>query len=112
MIYLKPELEQFEKVKKDFAVALRSVLGEMWDTFNLKGSVRDSTSPIHHRQSPLQMLSTAQAKCRRIESLLGQLAEERTDKTLEGIEEECVDAANYLCYIAAFCKLLQFEQAK
>lgn len=109
MIYLRRETEEFTKTKAVFADAYMALLEKMFDTFTEKGKTRDVGSPLHHRQSPVSCLSITQAKGRRIEALLSLEGWERNDKRLADVIEECVDAANYVLYIAALCRMLQKE---
>lgn len=110
MIYLKSENEKFNIVKEEFADEYSALLMRMYDTFIAKGKTRDAGSPIHHRQSPTSMLSIAQAKCRRVESILSRPGWEERQTALEDVIEECVDVANYVLYLASLCSLLEEEQ--
>jgi len=110
MIYLEREKAEFTKTKKEFEEAYLALTNEMYSTFKEKGKTRDVGSPLHHRQSPVGCLSIAQAKCRRIESLLSLDDWELDGKLLAGLVEECVDAANYVLYIAALSRMLQEER--
>lgn len=112
MIYLKGEKEAFELVKAEFEGEYTALLERMYSTFRKKGDTRDTGSPIHHRQSPISMLSIAQAKCRRIESILSRPGWEERRTSLEAVIEECVDVANYVLYLAALCSLLAKEEQK
>ena len=112
MIYLQREKEEFAKTKEEFEEAYRGLLEIMFATFKEKGRTRDTGSPLHHRQSPEGMLSIAQAKGRRIESLLSSERWELTGRHLADVIEECVDASNYLLYIAALCRMLRVEEQK
>jgi len=107
MIYTKKEQEQFKLTKARFAKLFTGLLETMLATYERKGQKRDVGSPIHHRQSPSTMLAIAQAKTRRIESILSQPAWEREKSMREAVIEECVDAANYMLYIGALCLLLE-----
>jgi len=107
MIYLQREKEEFARTKEEFEGAYETLLNRMFNTFKKKGETRDTGSPLHHRQSPVGCLSVAQAKCRRIESLLS--FEGWETSLLPDIVEECVDAANYLLYIATLCRMLELE---
>jgi hypothetical protein len=109
MIYLQHEEAEFTKTKEVFEDAYRALLEKMFNTFKEKGKTRDVGSPLHHRQSPTGMLSIAQAKCRRTESILSMDGWELNSKRLADIIEECVDASNYLLYIAALCRMLEKE---
>ena len=109
MIYLRTEEREFKRTRTDFEGAFRFILEEMFRTFKAKAAVRDTGSPIHHRQSPHQQLGIAQAKCRRIESLMATPEWERDTKALELLMEECCDAANYLGFVGALCSLLLTE---
>lgn len=109
MIYLQREKAEFEKTKKEFTEEYTVLLERMFDTFKEKGKTRDTGSPLHHRQSPVGMLSIAQAKCRRTEALLSFEGWELSEKHLADIIEECVDAANYVLYIAVLCQMLRLE---
>ena len=110
MIYLQSEIAAFEQVKAEFADEYTALLERMYSTFRKKGDTRDTGSPIHHRQSPESMLSIAQAKCRRIESILSRPEWEERRTSLEDVIEECVDVANYVLYLASVCSLLKEEQ--
>lgn len=109
MIYLKREESEFTLTKRQFEDAYATLLERMFNTFKEKGKTRDTGSPLHHRQSPEGMLSIAQAKCRRIESILSADLWELNGKRLADIIEECVDASNYLLYIATLCRMLEKE---
>lgn len=109
MIYLRRETEEFTKTKAEFEEAYTALLERMFNIFKEKGKTRDVGSPLHHRQSPVGCLSITQAKGRRIEALLSLEEWEQNDKLLAAVIEECVDAANYVLYIAALCQMLQEE---
>lgn len=109
MIYLQREKEEFTRTKNKFEEQYCALLQRMHDVFQEKGRTRDVGSPLHHRQSPVGCLSIAQAKGRRIEALLSLKGWELSDKLLADVTEECVDAANYVLYIAALCEMLQKE---
>lgn len=110
MVYLQSEKEAFEQVKEEFKYSYLALLGVMRDTFEAKGDIRDTGSPIHHRQPPNSMLSIAQAKCRRIEAIISRPGWEERQTSLEDVIEECVDVANYVLYLASLCSLLEKEQ--
>jgi len=110
MIYLRREKEEFERTKNRFEEEYCALLQRMHDIFKEKGKTRDVGSPLHHRQSPAGMLAIAQAKCRRTEALLS--LDDWGASQLADIIEECVDAANYLLYIAALCRMLRVEGQK
>jgi len=112
MIYLEREEAEFTRTKKEFEEAYTALLEMMYSIFKKKGETRDVGSPLHHRQSPIGMLSTAQAKCRRAESIMSFDGWELNDKHLADIIEECVDTANYVLYIAALCEMLGEEPKK
>lgn len=112
MIFLKSERDAFELVKAKFTDKYTELLQAMFDTSKEKGKIRDVNSPIHHRQSPISMLSIAQAKCRRIESILSRSGWEERQPRLEDVIEECVDIANYVLYLASLCSLLLEEERK
>lgn len=105
MIYLQREKEEFGKTKEEFEKAYTALLERMSTVFKEKGKTRDAGSPLHHRQSPIGMLSIAQSKCRRIEALLS--SDEWETRKLPAIIEECVDIANYVLYIAALSQMLE-----
>ena len=109
MIYLKAEKHAFEVVKERFNKAYLALLETMFKVFEEKGKVRDAGSPIHHRMSPVSMLTLIQAKGRRIESLLSEPEWETKQDYLEKVVEECTDVANYALYIAALCSILLSE---
>ena len=83
----------------------------MHQVYEEKAAIRDNATPIHHRQAPSAQLGVAQAKCRRLESLMSRQDWHEEGPTLDKIREECGDAANYLMYISALCAMLQKEQA-
>lgn len=112
MKYLKREVAEFAKTKKEFEEAYTTLLEEMFSIFKKKGKTRDVGSPLHHRQPPVGMLSIAQAKGRRTEALLSLVDWESNSEHLAALIEESVDAANYLLYIAALCLMLQKEIKK
>lgn len=112
MIFLEKEKVAFTETKAEFTAAYTTLLERMFDTFKEKGKTRDVGSPLHHRQSPFGMLSIAQAKCRRVESILSRPEWEAHPTLLKDITEECVDAANYVLYIAALCSLLGEESTQ
>lgn len=109
MIYLQSEERLFKQTRTTFEGAFRFILESMFRTFTEKGKVRDTGSPIHHRQSPHQQLGIAQAKCRRIESIMSDADWEGDPKALELLMEETCDAANYLGFIGALCSMLLEE---
>lgn len=110
MIYLQSEIAAFEQVKAEFAHQYTQLLQRMLDTFERKGETRDTGSPIHHRMPLTTMIALAQAKCRRIESILSRPGWEERPTYLEDVIEECVDVANYVLYLASLCSLLEEEQ--
>ena len=112
MIYLQKEKEQFAQVKKEFDDAYKALLEQAYLTFEGKGTVRDTGSPIHHRMSPLNMLSLIQAKGRRIESTLSLEGWGERGASRARIVEECTDIANYALFIAALATMLEKEVAK
>lgn len=109
MIYLKREQTEFTKTKAEFRAAYVEVLEDMLRTFEKKGATRDVGSPIHHRQSPLSMLSIAQAKCRRIESILSTLGWAENPALLAQVRTESLDIANYTVFLASLCSMLGKE---
>ena len=108
-IYLKREQEEFRKTKEAFEEKYEALLERMYATFKRKGAARDVGAPFHHRQPPQGSLAIAQAKFRRVESLLSIPDWEKRSDSLADIQEECVDASNYLLFIAALCSMLQEE---
>lgn len=110
MIYLDREITEFERTKTEFEEVYSSLLQRMYDTFKEKGATRDTGAPIHHRSSPMQMLALAQAKMRRIETLISTGGWEEDVDLCSKIVEECGDVANYNLYIAALCLLLKGEK--
>jgi hypothetical protein len=112
VIYLEREKVEFTRTKQVFEDAYAALLEKMYDTFKEKGRTRDIGTPIHHRMSPAEMLGIAQAKGRRADSLLSVEGWELSSKHLASLVEESVDAANYLLYIAALCRMLQKEAKK
>ena len=109
MIYLRREEAEFIKTKKEFEEGYTALLERMFSIFQEKGKTRDVGSPLHHRQSPVGCLTIAQAKCRRVESILSFDSWELNEKLLADLVEECVDTANYALYIATLAKMLQEE---
>ena len=109
MIYLRHEEAEFKKTKEEFEKTYTALLEAMFNTFKEKGKIRDVCSPLHHRQSPAGCLSIAQAKCRRIESIVSEPLWSEAPGPLTDIIEECIDASNYLLYIAALCRMLEKE---
>lgn len=111
MIYTKRELEEFERTKAAFEKAYEAALERIYHIFKKKGETRDVGAPIHHRLSPTQMLSEAQAKCRRIEAILSRPERWETDPALVAkVAEESGDIANYMAFLAALCSLLSAEE--
>jgi hypothetical protein len=111
MIYLQREERLFAGIKEEFIEALKKGLKEIVRTFEEKAAVRDTGSPVHHRQSPEHQVAMAQAKCRRIESIIGEQDWEKDRGRLAMVREECGDAALYLMFISALCSLLEEEAA-
>ena len=109
MIYLEREKADFEKTKTEFEEQYCILLQRMFDTFKAKGETRDIGAPIHHRMSPATMVALAQAKMRRIETLISAADWKEDDNLRNKVVEECGDVANYVLYIAALCKMLQKE---
>ena len=109
MIYLKREREEFQKTKEAFEARYGTLLQLMYDTYEQKGKTRDVGAPFHHRQPPQGSLAIAQAKFRRVESLMSSSEWEQQSDALKAIQEECIDASNYLMFIATLCSLLQQE---
>ena len=110
MIYLEREKAEFTKTKEVFEKEYTALLERMFNTFKEKGKTRDAGSPLHHRQSPIGMLSLAQAKCRRVESILS--IDDWESQRLADLIEECTDVANYVLYIAALCQMLKKESKR
>lgn len=76
-----------------------------------RGEDRDNESPIYFRRSPEMNLGVAQSKIHRIEALLSQLnTREPAISSLKKIIEECLDAANYLAFIAVLCSIVLDEE--
>ena len=112
MIYLDREIVEFARTKAEFQDAYLSLTNEMYTTFKTKGATRDTGAPIHHRISPASMVALAQAKMRRIETIIS-AADWKDDNDLHNkIVEECCDVANYSLFIAALCLMLQEEAKK
>ena len=112
MIYLDREWKAFDRTQQEFASIYQDELKRMFAVFSEKAKVRDRSTPIHHRQSPAGQLGIAQAKCRRVETLMSKPDWSEVGPTLDDIREECGDAANYLMYISTLCAMLQKEQAE
>lgn len=110
MIYLQKEREAFAETLEEFEAAYIKLLEYLLEVYQHKGATRDTETPIHHRMSPQTMLALAQAKTRRVETLLSrQDTFEGTDR-LDKVVEECVDIANYCLFIATFCSMLTKEK--
>jgi len=109
MIYLQSEKEQFAETKAKFDAAYNYLLQELYNVYAAKGETRDALTPIHHRMSPENMVALAQAKLRRIETLVSQPDWENDKALREKVIEECGDVANYNLYIAALCLMLLKE---
>jgi len=112
MIYLQQEIQQFIQTKQLFETDYISLLEQMLDTYKNKGAIRDTTSPIHHRMSPMQMLGLLQAKSRRVDSILSEPNWEKQLGLLDKVIEECCDIANYALFTATLCSLLKGESCK
>jgi len=112
VIYLRKEIEAFTQTKHEFEEAYVSLLERALNIYQANAATRDVGSPIHHRQSPMSMLSLAQAKCRRIEARISDNNWERNKATIPLVIEECVDVTNYVLYIAALCLLLLQEEER
>ena len=109
MIYLQNEKAQFAETKVKFDAAYNYLLQEMFNVYEAKGKTRDTQTPIHHRMAPVTMIALAQAKLRRVETIVSQPNWEN-DKTLcDKVIEECGDVANYSLYVAALCLMLLKE---
>lgn len=107
MIYLKREEAAFALTKKEFEDAYDTLLNRMFETFKTKGATRDTGAPIHHRMSPATMIALAQAKMRRIETIISTANWEKDKNLLNKVVEECGDVANYNLFVAALCLLLR-----
>ena len=109
MIYLGSEKAEFSRTKAEFNGAYKHLLQEMYNVYEAKGETRDTQTPIHHRMAPVTMIALAQAKLRRVETIVSQ-PDWENDKTLcEKVIEECGDVANYSLYVAALCLMLLKE---
>ena len=76
-----------------------------------RGKDRDNESPIYFRRSPEMNLGVAQSKIHRIEALLTRLdVNKPAPAMLKKIIEECLDAANYLLFIAVLCSIVLSEE--
>ena len=109
MIYLQEEVEGFERTKNEFEANYKTLLLRMLETFTRKGATRDTNSPIHHRMSPATMIALAQAKMRRIETIISTPKWEKDMALLNKVIEECGDVANYNLFVAALCMMLEKE---
>lgn len=112
MIYLQREETEFTKTKKEFEEQFYALLERMLSTFKAKGETRDTGSPIHHRMSPATMIALAQAKMRRIETIISTVDWENDINLRSKVIEECGDVANYNLFVAALCLLLAKETKK
>ena len=111
MIYLQKEREAFAETLEEFEATYIKLLENLLEVFRHKAATRDSETPIHHRMSPQTMLSLAQAKTRRVETLMsGHVIWWEEEGLLDKIIEECGDIANYSLYIAALCVMLKGEE--
>ena len=110
MIYLQKEREAFAETLEEFEATYIKLLENLLSVYQHKAATRDSATPIHHRMSPQTMLALAQAKTRRVETLLSlQSTFEGTDRLVKVIEE-CGDIANYCLYISALCSMIKREE--
>ena len=76
-----------------------------------RGKDRDNESPIYFRRSPEMNLGVAQSKVYRIEALLTQMSvHSPAPALLKKIVEECLDASNYLLFIAVLCSIVLDEE--
>ena len=76
-----------------------------------RGQDRDNESPIYFRRSPGMNLGITQSKVWRIESLLSKLnVKQPAISQLKKLIEECLDAANYLLFIAVLCDIVLDEE--
>lgn len=103
-IRLREEQEAFRHEYYELLEVMKVIMEE-------RGKVRDVSTPIYYRRSAHDCLGMAKHKALRIESLLSKLdLEDPQPKCLDDIVEECVDASNYLLFIAALCQLIRGEE--
>lgn len=110
MIYTQSERKQFAGTIKRFDFLYEALIKQMEYVYREKAEERDVDTPLHHRMSPLYMLSVIQAKCRRLDAMLTRPGWEEDEHLRDRVVEECIDAANYALYISAFCWLIDDEE--
>ena len=110
MLYTRETRKRLDQEMTEFNRSYLEILEEMRRVMKERGQIRDTETPIYYRRSPEACLGLAVNKGLRIESLLGKLDREDPQREyLEGIVEECWDAANYMIFIAATCNLILKE---
>ena len=109
MIYLQKEREAFAETLEEFEATYIKLLENLLSVFQHRAATRDTDTPIHHRMSPQSMLALAQAKTRRVETLLSSQGTFEEPGRLVKVIEECGDIANYCLYISALCSMLKRE---
>jgi len=96
-----------------FCARYERMVGDMQDLMVERGEDRDNESPIYFRRSPEMNLGVAQSKIHRIEALLTKLDVNTPAPTLlKKLIEECLDAANYLLFIAVLCSIVLTEEVE
>lgn len=110
MIYLQKEREAFAETLEEFEATYIKLLENLLEVYRHKAATRDAATPIHHRMSPQTMLALAQAKTRRVETLLSSSGTFEEAGRLVKVIEECGDIANYCLYISALCSMLKREK--
>lgn len=95
-----------------FIARYEKMLGMQKSIMYERGKDRDNESPIYFRRSPEMNLGVAQSKIHRIEALLTRLNVNRpAPSLLKKLIEECLDAANYLLFIAVLCSIVLEEES-
>lgn len=119
-------VKRLEQEQHEFGQAFEAVLDEMRAVMRKRGEIRDVNTPVYYRRSPEECLGLAKNKTLRAGSSVTKLrsgltflamtaspSEVRLQTLeishLEDIIEETVDAANYLIFVAALCKIMLVE---
>jgi hypothetical protein len=101
---MQEDLQTFNEAYLEILEKMRSIMVE-------RGKVRDTSTPIYYRRDPSECTGLAKNKILRANSQLEELDHENPEpRLLEGIIEECVDASNYLIFVAALCSRILEEQ--
>lgn len=104
-------MEFMKEQQIKFTELYSAMLSEMHEVATERGRVRDKDTPIFIRRSPEENLGIAHGKVYRVESLLAQVAAGApNERLLKKVQEECIDIANYVLFIAVLAEMVRREK--